>query len=220
MLVTALVKHKSFDINTVIVHYGGMIRSQKGFSAIEGLIIVFVAGLIGVAAGLVWHSHYHSHTLTNTKQKTYTDAAGTYRLQYPATWTINQVASGDPTDLDQSNPEFLPDKGPELPCNAVSCGPHHVAGMDVKAVKVKKADDILKLGWYPVKNETINGYQSYFKQESPSKAVTDYYFVFHNGVLLEFSFSPISADGFGDTTNNSQQTPSFVAIIHTVKFLK
>ncbi len=92
--------------------------------------------------------------------------------------------------------------------------------MDVKAAKAKKADDILKLGWYPVKKETINGYDAYYKQDSFGKSVTDHYFVFHKGVLLEFSFRPISADGFGDITKDSQYTANFVSLVYTVKFLK
>jgi hypothetical protein len=206
------------------VHYGSVRRNSAGFSLVEVIILISIVIAVGIVG---WTVKSHREQQTSAKSyvagptKTYTDAAHVYQVRYPAKWTVDHHPAGesDKPNVDPDEPIFLPDDGVKLPCNAAGgCG-NNVNPIRVSAIKVGSADDVLKNGWYPVKKETINGYQAYFKQNKYGKLLVDDYFVFHKGVLLDFSFRPVSVDGFRIVTQDTQHTAAYQALVHTVKFL-
>lgn len=84
-----------------------MSKQQDGFSAVEGLLILIIAGLIGFTGWYVWHSTKktddtlssadktaQSSNSTSTPKKSpttinYTDDSKTYTLTYPKAWTVD-----------------------------------------------------------------------------------------------------------------------------------
>lgn len=197
-----------------------MRHTAAGFGLVEIILLVAVSILIGAAG---WAVTSHHSKIFSGSTKTYTDPARVYQVSYPARWSVEQRAvdnSGKPPyNVDNNEPHFSPNDGVHTPCNTVSSGACPVNTIDLSALKVSNANDVLKEGWYPVKKETINGYQAYFTQKKYDKTVWDNYFVFHNGVLLDFSFFVVHADGFGDITNDTQHTDAYMNLVHTVKFL-
>jgi predicted negative regulator of RcsB-dependent stress response len=94
-----------------------MKKNEKGFSAVEGVLILVILALIGFVGWYVWHSKNNtdkslnaaanttiattakkqnttiSTTTSDTYEgwKTYTDKSSTYSFKYPANWTVNFI---------------------------------------------------------------------------------------------------------------------------------
>jgi type II secretory pathway pseudopilin PulG len=67
--------------------------SQKGFSAVEALLVLLVIGLIGGAGWYVWQKQNDKSTPNNSnevstvKQVELTDSSKTFSIQYPNSWS-------------------------------------------------------------------------------------------------------------------------------------
>jgi hypothetical protein len=79
-------------------------RNQQGFTAVEGLLLVVILGIIGYVGWFVYSRNAPARTSTDTAQSattspspaavakaettTYTDSVGSYTVTYPKTWKI------------------------------------------------------------------------------------------------------------------------------------
>lgn len=97
-------------------------KNQKGFGAVEAILILVIIILIGVIGWLVYKNHHKSTTTKNTattsssKPKsttsstsnnpyagwnTYTSKLGGFTLKYPASWNITGFQGYNPVDKNQ-----------------------------------------------------------------------------------------------------------------------
>jgi type II secretory pathway pseudopilin PulG len=198
-------------------------KPEAGFSVVEALIILVIVAVISAVGLGVWRAHTHRTEMTGDQKsadsKTFTDAAGIYRLTYPSNWRVVMKPSDNNmgTATDSTFPTFIPNDATPLPCNAAGgCGPDHYNGFSVSSYRQSDPDSVFKAGWLPMKKETINGYTAYYKQ---SFGMRDDYFVIHDDYLLDFSFMEKSAGGLG-SFEDSRHADSFSSLVHTIKFLR
>ncbi len=90
---------------------GKLQNNQKGFTALEGSLVVLILAVIGVVGYMVYHNDYKTKTVSVTTRsnnkpatttstpkttdtvtyKTYSDYAAQASFQYPSTWTIANI---------------------------------------------------------------------------------------------------------------------------------
>ncbi|MES2971818.1 MAG: hypothetical protein V4702_05855 [Patescibacteria group bacterium] len=85
-----------------------MHKKESGFSAIEGLLIIIILGMLGLVSWYVYRSTHATKSTSNTsvtdapsqtnlpsapkyETKTFTDSSGNYSVAYPATWAIAEL---------------------------------------------------------------------------------------------------------------------------------
>src|SRR5260221_387918 len=69
-----------------------MKNNQKGFGALEGLLVLVIVGLLGFVGWYVWHSK-------NNVNKTFSTAASTSAAASPAKKTTQQTTNTNPSYL-------------------------------------------------------------------------------------------------------------------------
>lgn len=81
-------------------------KNQKGFTVVEGLLILLILAVIAAVGYMVYHNDHKTkmaskNTTTSTSKitstvtyKTYSDSAAKASFQYPSTWAIANVKGG------------------------------------------------------------------------------------------------------------------------------
>lgn len=218
-----------------------MKKNQKGFSVVEGLLILIVVGLLAFVGWYVYHTKRTSSptktsttpTLTQTTTKDYTDTSGTYSLKYPSDWTVKEQP--DDSAWDPSLPAHLKSLPAFTPSN-LSAGASNDLTTDNVQVIAFRSDDpekLLKLyrgGGVNIspKATTINGYPvSYYQDVQPTTKsgngslgyTDDYYAVTHNSITLLFSFREKQTDTSTSSFDSSNIVPAYTELVKSVKFL-
>jgi Tfp pilus assembly protein PilE len=98
---------------------GKLQNNQKGFTAVEGLLIVLILVVIGAVGYMVYHNNHKTTNTNNTASKTSSSSSNTTKtastpnpyagwktdttslsglsFQYPSTWTVNPNLVGSAT---------------------------------------------------------------------------------------------------------------------------
>ncbi len=96
---------------------GRLRNNQKGFTAVEGLLIVLILVVIGAVGYMVYHNNHKTKTVgttntssnkpatTNTKTPTssnssqvFTASSYGFQFTYPQKWSVKSVAPSDPVE--------------------------------------------------------------------------------------------------------------------------
>jgi Flp pilus assembly pilin Flp len=88
-----------------------ILKNEKGFTAVEGLLIILILVVIGAVGYMVYHNNHKTTATTVTNPYagwlSYTNKAGGYTIRYPSSWTIegSSNSSGSAISASQLNGE-------------------------------------------------------------------------------------------------------------------
>lgn len=216
-----------------------MKKNQKGFSAVEGLLILIIVGLLVFVGWYVYQTKKTTNstetsttsTPTQTTTKDYTDTSGTYALKYPSDWTVKEQA--DESAWDPGLPPHLKSLPAFTPSN-LSAGAFNRDNVQVIIFKTddpKKLLDLYRGGRVQKitsKAMTISGYPAaYYQDVQPTTKsgndmlgyTDDYYTVTHNGLTLLFSFREKQTDTSTSSFDSTSIVPAYTGLVKSVKFL-
>ncbi len=216
-----------------------MRKNQRGFGAVELLIILVVVGIVGFGAWYVGKhgnksatnitsSSTNSSKTTTPATKTYTDNSKTYTLEYPKTWTTSEQKPGSAAAvadlLNLLETEFTPENSPAIGSNPST---PNMAG--VIAFKSSDTQTILNTyvsgdGQTTPQSLTINGYRAMYQKAIATKYLSytdDIYAVTHNGVTLLFQFREKQGSGANGTPafDATNTVDAYTTLVKSVKFL-
>jgi hypothetical protein len=206
-----------------------MKNNQKGFSAVEGTLILVIIGLVGFVGWFVYDANKkvddslntanQSNSQTTATKKsstalteTYTDPAG-FTLNYPADWQFAAKGSKDLSGKGEYGfNQFVSKANYQANNNAFilifstdeSASP---ANAYAKNVFTDKADRVVSIA-----DSKINGYDAAtvtykIVGEDPSGREV---FIAHNGKIVDFVYSNSQAD--------KDYVDTYKAIINSIKF--
>ena len=221
-------------------------KNEKGFSAVEFVLVIVVVALIGVGGWLVYKNHHKATTslattsakevttkspattsVTDSSNKTYKDPSNEYTVSYPVGWTVAESPSNGLSQsllLDLTEARFTP---ANLSTGAVGNTWIGISSFKSGDVNMVFQQESYASGEsYNPTSLTIDGYTGLYHQEVVPVPTTvsgamgytnDYYAVTHNNITLVFYFQE-SASG-SISYNATSFVPAYTALVKSVKFL-
>lgn len=228
---------------------GSFKKNEKGFGAVEAVLIIVIIVLIGAVGYLVYKNHHKtpakvvtvtktvtaapkSTTTTTSTTKTYTDPSSTYSLVYPNTWTVAQSGAGDQppaTVINKLETTFTAPGAPDIATNDPNT---------INVIAYQTSDEASIFKFYASgtsttpENLTINGYPAMYQQSvvdssGGSSYTDDNYVVTNNGVTIDFNFREqqgaityaASPQDNVPAFNDSSLVPAYASLVKSVKFL-
>jgi hypothetical protein len=189
-------------------------KNQKGFTAVEGLLIILTLAVIGFGGYYVYHTNHKAKTasLSTTGAKTsasgstkstganpyagwnsYTDVSKLFSVMYPSGWTAANPQEQADMPFTLADPNLMAFTA----VNPSTTRPNEV---DIFAFTTSDIQSVLSKDSFgeqqpTPKSMTINGYHALYGQDIETGAngtnptyTIDQYAVTHNGVTLYFSF--------------------------------
>jgi hypothetical protein len=189
-------------------------KNQKGFTAVEGLLIILTLAVIGFGGYYVYHTNHKAKTASvstsgannsasgSTKStaanpyagwNSYTDVSKLFSVMYPSGWTAANPQEHADTPFTLADPNVII-------FTAVNTSNTSPIEVDVLAFSTSDVQSVLSKDSYGEQQSTpqsmtINGYQALYGQDIETGAngtnptyTDDQYAVAHNGVTLSFSF--------------------------------
>lgn len=212
-------------------------NNQKGFTLVEGLLIVLVlTAVVGVGFYVfdtnkkdnssdtkqTQNTHKTTETTTEPTTKTYTDSNNLFTLNYLADWVAWEADIRTDTPFDLANSKmsnFAPSKESEV-------------NVTIFAFKTSDTEAALKSYVYgdkqtPIEDLIINGATAKYIQDIvTSEAVqsptftNDIYTITHNGVTLLVTFKEAQGAGpNGAAFDATDSVDEFKALAKSIKFL-
>lgn len=224
---------------------GKLKNNQKGFSAIEAIMLVVIVALIGAVGWMVYKDRHKTTVTTTTTQPTktsstptsqqptantttYTDSSKLFTISYPTSWAVDESAINAETPYPLANKKRVKLTPPNSPKSSDGVTPNAVF---VIAFKTSDIQGVLSHNSFGDKQTstqslTINGYQALYNQDISTGATEsptyteDQYVVTNNGATLLVTFrekegSYNSVPAFDVTST----VPDFTALVKSVKFL-
>ena len=210
----------------------GKLQDQKGFSAVELLLVLAVVVVIGVVGLLVYSKHNKTKTVSATTTSsstsiasgTYKDPDNAYTLTYPSGWIVKQISSHG-QDL-AASVSFTPPNAPTSGSTKVSATVSEFKSSNLTGVFDTETDTGGSAPALQPQSLTINGYKALYDQDveqtttgvdAAPGTTADYYAVTGNGTTLFFSFFE-KQDGTGGY-DVSSLAPAYTSLVKSVKFL-
>ncbi|HET9098250.1 MAG TPA: hypothetical protein VFN51_01390 [Candidatus Saccharimonadales bacterium] len=214
---------------------GKVSNNQKGFTAVEGLILLFILIIIGAVGYMVYHDDHKTKTATvsttaaktstatsskTQKQattKTYTDSSKTYTLSYPTSWTESEQGTGDLVGvtynlLDTTSGIFIPPNTSPISTNPSVPNSIHVTAFKTTDIKGLLSQYVTGDGNTTPQQLTINGYQAYYQKDTSTSSSNGYtdddYAVTNNGVSVVFQFR-VQQDAISYSASPKDNVPAF-----------
>jgi len=206
--------------------------AQRGFGAIEGVLIVVLVALLGFAAwyvikagGKTKDDYGASGSPSSLATQKYTDTAKLYSLSYPVVWKVSYPAyAKDGGDADIAEPDWTKTSRPVTITPAIGQKDNSVliqTGCEAFSIaKVKARAD----KFHTQTEATISGYRTIhdelnFKGDAETY-LDDTYALEHDGHCIYLTYRvrhhhPMSGTDFDDSKNR----PGFEAIVQSIRFL-
>lgn len=227
---------------------GKLKNDQKGFSAVEAVMLVVIVALIGTVGWMVYKNQHKTAVTTTTTQPTqtssssasrqpvsntttYTDSSKLFTISYPTSWAVDESAINAETPYPLANKKRVELTPPNSPKSSDGVTPNAAF---VIAFKTNDTQGVLSNNSFgdkqiSVQNLTINGYKALYNQDISTGATQsptyteDRYAVTNNGITLLFSFREKQGAYEGVSSVPSFDTantvPDFTALVKSVKFL-
>ncbi|HJQ08357.1 MAG TPA: PsbP-related protein [Candidatus Saccharimonadales bacterium] len=204
-----------------------MNNNQKGFGAVEILLVLVVVGLL-VGAGWYFIRNDSKELKSSTAEqvvemKPYTDSAKLYSLSYPSTWTVKEAGDcceGEPKDYTKASRSVT-----IIPSNKAEI---HGYGVNVQADSTESLAKNIEQHWNDNKHEpepkTINGYSARYVKVTFSGDAENYidhnYLITHNGANVFVTFREKYYHQYpAEDWSASQDMHTFNKVLNSVTFL-
>jgi hypothetical protein len=210
--------------------------NQKGFGAVEGLLILILVSILGFTGYYVYHSRnnatstYNNAASTGTNVsnspqnlKKYTDSSGTYSFSYPENWAVSEKPySGDflSDSVSGKNVQIVPESSPSITSDVNL--PNYVSLVSYKTTNTNEVIEGL-LGTLPNQPQTIsiNGVRSQYVKVNSSGYTDEDYFLTHNTITLVVTFREKQSSTLGGnstTFDATKDAASFNELVKSIKF--
>ncbi len=210
-----------------------MRSNEKGFSAVEGMIVAVVAVLIGFVGWYVWHTkHIAPKATPRASIITYTDTSKTFTFEYLVDWTVKKYVYQPCCEGEtKSEPDWTKTPQPItlIPKDAPKGIEITLTGNNTGSQSIDKAWASRTVDKFNTYNKFhVNGYDALnqttnFVGPSNAEAYTDYrdFIVQGNNSVEVYFRETYRHDGF-ETENfdGTKYLPIFNAIVDSIRFLK
>lgn len=211
--------------------------NNKGFSVVEGLLILIIVGIIGGVGYFVYNQNNKTPSVSNSSikkekiklDKNIKDLSGSYEISYPANWSAKAI---DGKDCGPGPANCIVDGWIELtPANAsdYTQDGKTLNKLEARAYSSSNFSTINKLLFGESSNAkelaSINGHKSYQIDQSANDSGLVYkdrhYVVVGKDISVVFSFrySQEKDANYLQKFNDNEKLPTIKEIVKSIKFI-